>query len=219
MQGVIALVTTSSGTGQKRWVTWLFVVGLVVGGAWWGKTELERRSDPTRDDSKPLPRPKRNAPYIQSKDPVVAKMVEVSGLTERDLVYDLGCGDGRIVITAALQSGCRGVGFDIDPLRVEEARQHAQQAGVEDRVTIEQRNIFEVDLRPAQVVMMYLLPWMMQDLRPQFVQMEPGSRIISHDFPIDGVEPDAIHDVLLPEVSERHVVYVYTAPLKPRATN
>lgn len=212
--GSLTLMSLVSSRGKRLW--WLLVAALAIGGGWWGKSELERRSNPTQDDGKPLPRPKRNAPYIQSKDPVIAKMVEVAKLTDQDLVYDLGCGDGRIIIAAAAASGCRGVGFDIDPARVEEARQNARQAGVDDRVTIEQHDIFDVDLRPAQVAMMYLLPWMMQDLKPQFEQMQPGSRIISHDFPIDGVEPDAVYAVPLTDVSERHVVYLYTIPFQPK---
>ena len=146
-------------------------------------------------DNSPLPNPRLNAPFITSPDRVVEAMTDLAALTKDDLVYDLGCGDGRIVITAVLRSGCRGIGFDIDPQRVEEARQNAVLNGVQDRVTITQQDVFQVDLSQADAVMMYLLPWMLNELLPQFEHMKPGARIVSHGFWIDGVEPDQYVEV------------------------
>lgn len=200
---------------RSRFIGIMLVVGvLVIAVAGFGRFLIERATDPANDDQTALPRPKLNAPFITSDNRVVDKMVELAELTEDDLVYDLGCGDGRIVISAALQRGCRGVGFDLDPERVMEARANVEAAGLGERVTIEEANVFDVDLSEAQVVMMYLLPWMLRDLKPQFAQMADGSRLLTHDFPIEGVAPDAVVDVLLDDPHDRHVVYVYTTPLK-----
>ncbi len=166
------------------------------------------------DRSPPLPRPVANAPFITTPDLVVDKMVELAQLSEDDMVYDLGCGDGRLVITAALRGGCQGVGFDIDPQLVAEARENAKIHGVDDRVRIVEQDIFTLDLSEADAVLAYLLPGMMNKLLPQFQQMEPGCRIVTHDFWIDGVEPDAF--VELPTGQERkdHGIYLYTTPLR-----
>jgi SAM-dependent methyltransferase len=155
-----------------------------------------------------------NAPFIVTPDPVVERMVEAAGLSEGDLVYDLGCGDGRIVIAAALNSGCEGVGFDIDPQRVAEARKNAAMQGVEDRVQIVEQDILTVNLGKADVAMMYLLPWMMNELLPQFEQMKPGCRIVSHEFWIHGVEPDEV--ILFPSGADHDyaTIYRYVTPLK-----
>ena len=143
---------------------------------------LYTAADKSSFDPTPPPRPGLNAPFVKTPDPVVEKMVAMAQLTEDDLVYDLGCGDGRIVITAALNSGCRGVGFDIDPQRVAEARENVKRNGVEDRVTIEEKDVFKVDLSQADAALMFLLPWMMNELLPQFEQMKPGARIVAHDY-------------------------------------
>jgi SAM-dependent methyltransferase len=155
-----------------------------------------------------------NAPFITTPDVVLEKMVELAELRESDLVYDLGCGDGRIVITAALRSGCKGVGFDIDPERVSEARENARLHEVDERVQIIEQDIFTVDLSKADVVMMYLLPWMMNALVPQFQEMRPGCRIVTHVFWIDGVEPDEMVDLVMGENNETTSIYVYRTPLR-----
>src|SRR6187399_1520097 len=120
--------------------------------------------------------------YVPTPEPVVDRMLELAAVDEDDIVYDLGCGDGRIVITAAQRYGVKAWGFDIDPVRVAEARANAKAAGVEDLVTIEQKDIFTLDLSPASVVTLYLLPELNVRLIPQLAQLEPGSRIVSHDF-------------------------------------
>ena len=162
----------------------------------------------------PLPRERVDAPFITTPDPIVDIMVELADLNEGDVVYDLGCGDGRIVIHAVLNSGCKGVGFDIDPQRVAEAKENARLHGVEDRVQILEQDVFTVDLSNADVAMMYLLPRMIDELLPQFEQMKPGSRIVSHDYWIHGVEPDKV--IELPDGGEHTFipVYLYVTPLK-----
>jgi len=164
--------------------------------------------------SPPPERQGRNAPFIMTPDLTVEKMVEAAELKESDLVYDLGCGDGRIVITAAMMSGCRGVGFDIDPQRVAEAKENAVLHDVADRVQIVEQDLFTVDLSQADVAMMYLLPWMMNKLLPQLQQMKDGCRIVSHAFWIDGVEPDRIIDLVDSESRRTTSIYVYRTPLR-----
>lgn len=165
------------------------------------------------DSSPPPVRQGLNAPFITTPDLVVEKMVEVARLTKNDLVYDLGCGDGRIVITAAMKSGCSGVGFDIDPERVVESAENAKLHEVDGRVQIMEQDVFTVDLSKADVVMMYLLPWMMNKLLPQFQEMREGCRIVSHDFWIDGVEPEGIFDLPDGDDDRTTSIYVYRTPL------
>ncbi len=163
-------------------------------------------------DLSPLHYQGRSAPFITSSDDVVEKMIELARLSPSDRVYDLGCGDGRLVITAALRTGCHGVGFDIDPQRVAEARKNVRLHQVGDRVRIVEQDLFTVDLSQADAVMMYLLPWMMNALLPQLEQMRPGCRIVSHEFWIDGIAADDI--VRIPAADTQvETIYVYTTPL------
>lgn len=163
----------------------------------------------------PLPRPRQNAPFVKTPDAVVDKMVEVAALTPQDHVYDLGCGDGRIVITAAMKSGCRGTGFDIDPQRVAEARENVKAHDVEKLVTIEEQDVFKIDLSRTNIVMLYLLPKQVNDLKPQFDAMPSGSRIVSHDFWLDGIRPELVVDVPTGAIDESpHKVILYKTPLE-----
>jgi ubiquinone/menaquinone biosynthesis C-methylase UbiE len=127
--------------------------------------------------------PKLDVPYVPTPQVVVDKMLEMAKVRRRDVLYDLGCGDGRIVVTAAKNFGARGVGIDIDPRRIEEARQNAEQAGVADRAEFRVGNLFESDFSGASVVTLYLLPEINQKLRPQlWRQLKPGTRVVSHAF-------------------------------------
>lgn len=127
--------------------------------------------------------PKLDVPYVPTPQEVVDRMLDMGKVRRSDLLYDLGCGDGRIVVTAARKYGARGVGIDIDPRRIEEARQNAQQAGVTERTEFHVGNLFETDFSRATVVTLYLLPELNQKLRPQlWRQLKPGTRIVSHAF-------------------------------------
>lgn len=191
----------------------LMLGGLIVLATFFGRHLLIQMANDTGNDSAPAPRPRINAPFIKSADVVVDTMLEVAQITQDDLVYDLGCGDGRIIVTAAHERGCRGVGFDIDPERVAEANKNVQLHDVGQLVEIKEQDIFQVDLSKANVAVMYLLPWMMQKLPPQFEQMQPGSRIVSHDFYIEGVEPERVVEISVGPNDTRHFVFLYTVPL------
>jgi len=123
-----------------------------------------------------------DAPYLSTPQHVVDKMLEWAKVTKDDLVYDLGCGDGRIVITAAKKYGARGIGVDIDPDRVLEARENVKRAGVAHLVTIRQADIMKLDFSDADVLAIYLLPQALRSLIPQFEKLKEGSRIVSHDY-------------------------------------
>lgn len=158
----------------------------------------------------------KNAPFITTPDPVVEQMVEMAELKEGDLAYDLGCGDGRIIIAAALKTKCRGIGLDIDPQRIAEARENAKLHGVEHLVEFRQQDIFTADLSDADAVLMYVLPWMTRKLIPQLRQLKPGSRIVSHQFKL-GDEPELAPQQTVPlQVAgdtSSHYVHRWRAPL------
>ena len=132
-----------------------------------------------------------NPPFIATPDEVVAAMLRLAAVTSRDIVYDLGCGDGRIVIAAARQYRARGVGIDINPARIVEARANARKAGVEALVSFEENDLFSVDLRSATVVTLYLLADANLRLRPKLLrELKPGARVISHSFSMGDWKPD-----------------------------
>ena len=133
----------------------------------------------------------REVPYVPTEQPVVAAMLRLAGVIADDVLYDLGCGDGRIVIQAARHYGCRGVGVDIDPLRVIESRENAKKAGVAHLVRFMQASLYDVDLRPASVVALYLLPSTNAKLRPKLLnELRAGARIVANQFPISEWQPD-----------------------------
>jgi len=135
-------------------------------------------------------------PYVSTPDQVVAEMLRIANVDKDDVLYDLGCGDGRIVITAAKMYGCRGVGIDIDPERIRESRENAIKAGVSDRVQFIQMDLFEAEIREASVVTLYLLSGVNLRLRPKlFLELSPGSRVVSHEFSMGKWEPDATSSV------------------------
>jgi len=151
--------------------------------------------------------------FIPTPQEVVEKMLEMAKVTKDDLVYDLGCGDGRIVVTAALKYGCKAVGYDIDPQRIKESLENVEKNNVGNLVTIEQKDIFTLDLSDANVITLYLLPSLNVKLIPQLEKLKPGSRIVSHDFDMRGVKPDEVATVIS-EDGSRHTVYLWTTPLK-----
>ena len=140
-----------------------------------------------------VPAPPTLAPYVPTPHDVVGRMLKLAGVTKRDLVYDLGCGDGRIVIAAAATHGARGVGFDINPDRIKESRENAKKAGVEELVTFRLQDVMTVDVSRATVVTLYLLSSSNVKLRPILTkQLKPGARIVSHAFDMGDWEPAKI---------------------------
>jgi SAM-dependent methyltransferase len=158
------------------------------------------------------------AVFIPSPQDVVDKMLEVAGVRENDVVYDLGCGDGRIVVTAAKRYGCRAVGFDIDPLRVEDSNANVRKNGVGNLVTIEQKDIFGLELRDASVITLYLGTRFNERLLPQLRRLKPGSRIVSHQFGIPGVSPDKTVTVTSEEDGREHTIHLWRTPLFERTS-
>jgi len=133
----------------------------------------------------------KGAPYVPTKRDVVQRMLQLAEVSANDVVYDLGSGDGRILIEAAREYGARGVGIEIDPDLVEKAREAAREAGVADRVEFRQGDLFEADLSDATVVTLYLWPEMNNRLRPKLQrELDPGDRVVSNSFDIDGWEAD-----------------------------
>jgi hypothetical protein len=127
--------------------------------------------------------------YVPTPQEVVDKMLEMAEIKEGDVIYDLGCGDGRIVVTAAKRYGVKAFGFDINPKRVRESLENVRKNNVRHLVTIKQEDIFTLDLREANVVTLYLLPSLNVKLMPQLEKLRPGSRILSHDFDMSGAKP------------------------------
>ena len=168
--------------------------------------ELERyvKEHPRRPDVRFVPTPRE----------VVDKMLEMAKVTKDDLLYDLGCGDGRIVVTAAKRYGCKAAGYDIDPQRVKESLENVRKNKLNHLVTIEEKNIFTLDLSKATVITLYLLPRLNVRLIPQLEKLKPGSRIVSHDFDMKGVQPDEVVRLTLKRGKSEHKVYLWTTPLK-----
>jgi SAM-dependent methyltransferase len=148
-----------------------------------------------------------NTPYVASEPRVVDAMLELAHVTGSDTVYDLGCGDGRIVIAAARKYGARGVGIDINPARIEEARTNARDAGVDHRIRFEATDLFDADIHTATVVALYLLPDVNLRLRPRLLgELKPGTRVVSHAFGMGDWKPDK------EVVVEGEHVYLWTIP-------
>lgn len=159
-----------------------------------------------------MPQRKPDIGYIPTSQEAVGAMLTLAGVTEDDILYDLGSGDGRIAIAAAQQFGTRGVGIDIDPERIREANENAQTAGVSDRVEFRQQDLFESDFSDATVVILYLLPHLNLRLRPElFRQLKPGTRVVSHDFDMGYWKPDQVMQIQMPEES---TLYYWVIPEK-----
>jgi SAM-dependent methyltransferase len=151
--------------------------------------------------------------YVPTPHDVVEKMLDMADVKKGDVVYDLGCGDGRIVIAAA-KRGAKAIGYDIDPKRVKEARENVKKNKVEDLAKIEHEDVFTLDLSKANVVTLYLLPSLNVKLIPQLEKLKDGSRIVSHDFDMRGVTEDKLVKLTSKETSRDHRIYLWTTPLK-----
>ena len=132
-----------------------------------------------------------DVPYVPTTDEAVAAMLKLADIKPSDVVYDLGCGDGRIVIAAAKKFGAHGVGVDIDPARIREANENAKKAGVEKLVRFEEKDLFQADIHEANVVMLFLLNTVNLKLRPKLLrELKPGTRIVSNTFDMGDWKPD-----------------------------
>ncbi len=149
--------------------------------------------------------------YVPTPQPVVDAMLKVANVTKDDVVYDLGCGDGRIVVTAAKRYGARGVGIDIDPQRIREARENVEKAGVGNLVTIVEGDLFTMPLGDASVVTLYLLSSLNQKLMPKLkAELKDGTRVVSHSFDMgDAWPPEQTLDVQA-DSPYPHKVYFWT---------
>jgi ribosomal protein L11 methylase PrmA len=167
----------------------------------------------TQQDSKAGKERTPDVIYVPTPQEVVDKMLDLAQVKKDDVVYDLGCGDGRIVVTAAKKYGCKAVGFDIDPERIKESVENVKQNKVQDLVEIKNEDIFTLDLSQASVVTLYLLPNLNVKLIPQLKKMKDGSRIVSHSFDMRGVKPKEVIKVADKDGRE-HTVYLWVTPLQ-----
>jgi SAM-dependent methyltransferase len=136
-------------------------------------------------------RRKPDVPFVPTTDEAVQAMLKLAGVKKSDTVYDLGCGDGRIVIAAAKNYGAHAVGVDIDPQRIREAKENAKKAGVESLVRFEENDLFKADFRPATVVTLFLLPEVNLRLRPKLLEdLKAGTRIVSNTFDMGDWKPE-----------------------------
>jgi precorrin-6B methylase 2 len=152
--------------------------------------------------------------FVPTPQEVVNRMLELAKVTKDDIVYDLGCGDGRIPVTAAKKYGCKAWGFDIDPRRIEDSLANVKKNAVGNLVTIEQKDIFTLDLSKANVITLYLLPRLNVKLIPQLEKLKPGSRIVSHDFDMEGVKPKKVEEVQTEDGGRSHKIYLWITPLE-----
>uniref|UniRef100_A0A832H2T6 Class I SAM-dependent methyltransferase n=1 Tax=Oscillatoriales cyanobacterium SpSt-402 TaxID=2282168 RepID=A0A832H2T6_9CYAN len=163
------------------------------------------QADATTETQAPTRSP--DVVYVPTPAPVVDEMLRLANVKSTDLVYDLGSGDGRIVIAAAQKRGARGIGIDIDPDRIREANENAQQAGVSDRVQFRQQDLFQTDFSNATVVTLYLLPELNLRLRPKLLrELKPGTRIVSHAFDMGDWKPEQVVQV------DGRTVYYWVVP-------
>lgn len=151
-----------------------------------------------------------DVPYEPSPPEVVRAMLELAGVTSSDLVYDLGSGDGRIVIAAAKDFGARGVGIDIDPKRIAESNENAKRANVTDRVKFVQGDLFESDFSAATVITLFLWPHINMKLRPQLLKLKPGTRIVSYVHDMGDWKPDRTVKVRVKEDGRERTIYLWT---------
>jgi SAM-dependent methyltransferase len=171
-----------------------------------------------------VPERKPDVIYVPTPRKVVEEMLRMAELRPDDVVYDLGCGDGRIVIAAAQLRGVKAVGYDIDPERVKEARANVRAAGVEHLVRIEQADVFTLDLTGATVITLYLLPQLNVRLMPQLARLRAGARILSHNFDMRGAKPVEVRHVTVEPGGDgdffvdedgNHTVYKWVVPWEP----
>jgi SAM-dependent methyltransferase len=180
---------------------WPLLIVLVALAAWW--PALDFLADFRQPD----------VPLIHTPHDVVAAMLDLAQVTEADTVYDLGSGDGRIVLAAARDRGARAVGIEIDTKLVDSSQQAIRAAGLEGRARIRHGDIFKQDLTPATVITMYLQPLVNKELRPQLDKLRPGTRIVSHMFSMPGAKPTKKVVFKSAESHEEHPLYLWVTPI------
>jgi len=147
--------------------------------------------------------------FVPTPQEVVDEMMKLAKVGPGDVLYDLGCGDGRTVITAA-KLGARAIGIDINPVRIKESNENAAKNGMTGKVTFRNEDLFESNFRDATVVTLYLLPSLNVKLRPKlWKELKPGTRIVSHDFDMDDWQPEKTVEL------DGHTLYLWTVPAKP----
>jgi SAM-dependent methyltransferase len=213
---------------EPVWSSPVFANGVLYVAAGWHLYALKlggQAPAPETAPATPQPQPASNsnatqkarepdAIFVPTPRDVVERMLELAKVNRDDVVADLGCGDGRIVVMAAKQYGCKAAGYDIDPVCVKLARASVEREGVPRLITIEQKDIFTLDLSRIDVVTLDLLPRMNARLIPQLARLRPGARIVAHAFEIPGIPPDRVVTVTSKEDSAEHKAYLWTAPLK-----
>jgi len=160
--------------------------------------------------------PRPEVPYVPTTPVAVEAMLKLAGVTSNDVVYDLGCGDGRIVIAAAKLYGAHAVGIDIDPQRIREANENAKKAGVEHLVRFEENDLFKANIREASVVTLFLLTSVNARLRPKLLQeLRPGTRVVSNTFDMGDWKPDKELNVDTPDEGYfSRKLYLWTIPAR-----
>lgn len=184
--------------------TWIAAVILLAGCA---------AAPSTATISTPAPTPpKLDVVWVPSPPAVITAMLEAAKVGPNDLVYDLGCGEGEILIEAARRYGARGVGIDLDPVRITNARINAAKAGVADKITFIQQDLFTTDIKPATVVTLYLLPELNERLRPTLLRdLRPGTPVVSHDFGMGDWTPERTIDI---QLARLHRVFLWRIPAR-----
>jgi outer membrane protein assembly factor BamB len=182
-----------------------------------GKLYLRDQDELMCYDVRERPKGQFRAPdaiFVPTPQDVVEKMLELARVRRDDVVCDLGCGDGRIVVTAAKNYGCKGVGYDLDVDCVQLARDSVARAGLGGLVRVERQDLFTADLQPASVITLYLSTQLNEKLMPRLEKLRPGTRIVSHAFDMPGVRPERVVRVLSSEDGVEHALYLWTVPLK-----
>ncbi len=151
------------------------------------------------------------APFVPTPEPVVEKMLSAADLKPGETLYDLGCGDGRILFTAAQKFSARAVGVELSKKLVRQTNDRARELGLQDQVKVIEGNLLEVDVRPADVVTLYLQRLSNEKLKPILKkELRPGARVVSHDYEIMGWRPSAVEKVMVHQ--RAHTIYIYRMP-------
>ncbi len=191
-------------------------LSLIVSPALCGEATVKKEAAAKQEAKKPR---EPDVMYVPTPQAVVQKMLRMAKVTKKDLVYDLGCGDGRIVVTAAKKYGCHAVGFEIHPERLKMSLANVKKNKVDKLVQIKNQDIFKLDLSKANVITLYLLPKLNVKLIPQLKKLKPGSRIVSHAFNMRGVKPDKHIKFKCKNddgIKGSYDIYLWTTPLKQR---